>query len=123
MRRYCGGVAPPCVIGVDLGGTKVLAGAVDDTLGVHHRSRREVVGSADGPAVLATVLATIADVREAVGGEVAAVGIGIPSLIDHRTGVAVTTVHLPIRDIPAEDVLADRLGVPVVVDNDGNCAA
>jgi glucokinase len=116
-------VAPPCVIGVDLGGTKVLAGAVDDTLGVHHRSRREVAGSADGAAVLATVLATIGDVRAQLDAPVAAVGIGMPSLIDQRTGVAVTTVHLPLRDVPAADVLSGRLGVPVVVDNDGNCAA
>ena len=116
-------MAAPCVIGVDLGGTKVLAGALDDTLGVHHRSRRVVAGSADGPAVLATVLAAIADVRESVDGDVAAVGIGIPSLIDRRRGVAVTTVHLPIRDVPAQDVLSERLGLPVAVDNDGNCAA
>jgi glucokinase len=116
-------VAPPCVIGVDVGGTKVLAGAVDETLGVHHRSRRVVAGSADGPAVLATVLAAIADVRDAVDGDVAAVGVGIPSLIDRRTGVAVTTVHLPIRDVPARDIFAERLGIPVAVDNDGNCAA
>ncbi len=115
-------MAPPCVIGVDLGGTKVLAGAVDVDLGVHHRARRNVAGSTDAAVVLAAVIDAIAEARHAVGGEMAAVGVGIPSLIDRRAGVAVTTVHLPIRDIAAEAVLQERLGVPVVVDNDANCA-
>ena len=115
-------VAPPCVIGVDLGGTKVLAGAVDGDLRVHHRARRRVAGSADAPAVLATVLDAVAEARDAVHGEVAAVGVGIPSLIDLRRGIAVTTVHLPLRDIAAADVLAERIGLPVVLENDANCA-
>ncbi len=113
----------PYVIGVDLGGTKVLAGAVDETLGVHHRARREVAGITDGTAVLAALLDAVAEVRAAVGGDVAAVGVGIPSLIDRRTGVAVTTVHLPLRDLVAADVLAERIGLPVAVENDANCAA
>ncbi len=112
----------PLVIGVDLGGTKVLAGAVDETLGVHHRTRRAVAGMTDATTVLAVLLDAIAEVRRAAGGEVAAVGVGLPSLIDRRTGIAVSTVHLPLRDVAAEDVLSERLGLPVVVENDANCA-
>jgi glucokinase len=43
-------------------------------------------------------------------------------LVDPRTGVANTTVHLPLRDVPLRDVMAERLGVPVAVDNDANAA-
>ena len=61
-------------------------------------------------------------VRRAVGGEVAAVGFGIPCTFDARTGLAVQAVNLPLHDIRFADVMAERLELPVVVDNDANCA-
>ena len=110
-----------CVIGVDLGGTKLLAGAVDDELAVHHRAYRVAPGG-DRMAVLDRVVSAVEEARAAVGLEVRAVGFGIPSLIDQARGVAVTTVHLPIRDVPFREVMAERLGLPVFVDNDANVA-
>ena len=43
--------------------------------------------------------------------------------IDQRTGTAVMAVNLPISDFPLRDVMAERLGLPVFVDNDANVAA
>lgn len=108
-------------IGVDLGGTKLLAGAVDSRLDVHHRAQRTVTGL-DQAALLDVTVDAVAQVREAVG-EVDAVGFGIPSQIDRRTGIAVVAVNLPLADIAFGDLMAERLGVPVFVDNDGNAAA
>ena len=110
-----------CVIGVDLGGTKLLAGAVDERLEVHHRAHR-LAPSTDRAAVLDAIVETVDAARAGAGGEVRAVGMGIPSLMDQAAGVAVTTVHLPIRDVPFRAVMAERLGLPVFVDNDANCA-
>ena len=109
-------------IGVDLGGTKLLAGAVDPGLGVHHRAQRTVTGldqrrcsmSSSTPCTRCATL---------TGDEVEAVGFGIPCLIDQRTGTAVMAVNLPLADIAFADVMAERLGLPVFVDNDGNAAA
>jgi glucokinase len=112
---------PACVIGVDLGGTKLLAGAVDADLNVHHRAHRVAPGG-DRMAVLERVVSAVEEVRAAVGGEVRAVGFGIPSLIDQGRGLAVTTVHLPIAGVPFRDLMAERLGLPVHVDNDANVA-
>lgn len=109
------------VIGVDLGGTKLLAATVDAGLNVHHRALRSAAGSTTVE-VLDTVVDAVREAREAAGGEVDAVGFGIPSLIDRERGVAVTTVHLPIRDIPFRDLLAERLGLPVFLDNDATVA-
>lgn len=109
------------VIGVDLGGTKLVAGAVDDALGVRHRVHRSARGE-DQATVLATVVDAVEEVRRAAPGEVAAVGIGIPSLIDQRTGVAVMAVNLPLHDVAFADVMTERLGLPVFVDNDANVA-
>ncbi|HEY3728216.1 MAG TPA: ROK family protein [Solirubrobacteraceae bacterium] len=110
------------IIGVDLGGTKLLAGAVDPRLGVHHRAQRAVTGL-DQSTLLDVAVDAVQEVRESAGGDVEAVGFGIPCLIEYRTGIAVIAVHLPLEDIAFADVMAERLGLPVFVDNDGNAAA
>lgn len=113
-----------CVIGVDLGGTKLLAGAVDPALNVHHRATRPARG-ADQAEVLDTVVAAICEIRDAIegaSGKVEAIGIGIPCLIDAERAVAVMAVNLPIVDAPFGDLLAERVGLPVFVDNDANVA-
>jgi glucokinase len=109
------------VIGVDLGGTKLLAGVVDDRLNVHHRARRTAQGL-DQAGVLDTVVSAVREARDAEGGEIAALGIGIPALIDQDRGMAVMAVNLPLRDVPFRDVMAERVGLPVFVDNDANVA-
>ncbi len=111
----------PRTIGVDMGGTKLLAGAVDRSLGVHHRTQRTLKGL-DQSALVDTAVDAVQEAREAAGGDVAAVGFGIPSLIDQRTGIAVVAVNLSLVDIPFADIMAERLGLPVFVDNDGNAA-
>jgi glucokinase len=109
------------IIGVDLGGTKLLAGAVDSGLGVHHRAQRVVTGL-DQAALLDVAVDAVSEARDSAGGEVVAVGFGIPSLMDQRTGTAVIAVNLPLFDVAFADVMAERLGLPVFVDNDGNAA-
>jgi glucokinase len=116
-----GDMAGACVIGVDLGGTKLLAGVVDADLQVHHRTQR-LVPHADTAGLLDSVLAAVEEARAAARGEVVAVGFGIACLMDDRRGVAATSVHLPIADLPFADVMRERLGLPVAVDNDANAA-
>src|SRR5438046_972817 len=65
----------------------------------------------------------VEEARESAGGEVEAVGFGIPALLDQRIGRAVFSVHLPLADVPFGDIMAERLGLPVFVDNDSNLAA
>jgi glucokinase len=111
-------MADACVIGVDLGGTKLLAGAVDAQLRVHHRAYRLARPSA----ALETIVAAVEEAREATTREVRAVGLGIPCLVEPATGVAMACNHLPLVDMPVRDLMAERLGLPVVVDNDANAA-
>jgi glucokinase len=109
-------------IGVDLGGTKLLAGAVDPRLGVHHRVHRSVSGLKQR-ALLDLCVEAVMETRESAGGEVAAVGFGLPALIDRTTGKVAAGVHTPLADLAFADVMTERLGVPVFVDNDGNASA
>jgi len=117
-------VSTGCVIGVDLGGSKLLAGAVDPALNVHHRAIRPARGTGQS-AVLDAVVGAVAEVRDAIegaSGRVEAVGFGIPCLIDQRHGVAVMAVNLPLVGVPFGDLMTERLGLPVFVDNDANTA-
>jgi glucokinase len=109
------------VIGADMGGTKLLAGVVDEQLEVHARTHRSVAGKAQGE-IVDIIVEAINDLREQVP-DVEGVAFGIPSLIDQRTGTAVTSVNLDIQHFPFRDTMADLLGLPVFIDNDGNVMA
>src|SRR5438128_763820 len=104
---------PSCVIGVDLGGTKLLAGAVGPDLGVRHRIRREAAGL-DQARLVDTIVGAVREAAAAVP-SVTAVGIGVPATLDRRTGEAVFSTHLPLAGLAIGDVLSERLGLPVAV--------
>ena len=106
------------VIGVDLGGTKLLAGVVDEQLEVHDRVHRVVTGMSDTVVTEAIVSAATELIER--NPDVQAAGFGIPCLIDQRSGHAVMCVNLPIEDVPFRDVMSERLGIPVFIDNDAN---
>jgi glucokinase len=111
---------PKRVIGIDAGGTKLLGGVVDEGLVVHHRVHRTWRG-ADRSETLDIIFEAVEEVRAAAP-DVAAVGFGIPALVEASTGVARWSTHLPLADVRFLDVMSERLGLPVVVDNDANAA-
>jgi glucokinase len=106
-------------IGVDLGGTKILAGVVARDGSVVRRHER--------PTPLDTqehVLQELeAAVTELLDDSVVAVGFGTPSPIDQARGVVVRCVNLPLEDAPVRDRMHERFGIPVGLDNDANAAA
>jgi glucokinase len=111
---------PRRVIGIDAGGTKLLGGVVDEGLVVHHRVHRTWRGG-DRAETLDIIVESVEEVRAAAP-EVAAVGFGIPALVEWETGVSRWSTHLPLADVRFRDVMSERLGLPVVVDNDANAA-
>jgi glucokinase len=106
-------------IGVDVGGTKIVVGVVErDGTIVRVERRPTPVDSTE------SLLAGLADAVESVRDEsVAAVGIGIPSAIDQRSGTAVFSVNIPLADVDVREWAADTFGLPAAIDNDANCAA
>ncbi len=114
-------VPTECVIGVDLGGTNLYACAVDCDLVVHGRTARTVDGL-ELPALLDTIAAAVVELREGADAQIEAVGFGIPCLIDDERGVAASSVHLPIAGLAFAEAMAERVGLPVFVDNDANLA-
>lgn len=109
------------VIGVDIGGTKLIAGAVNEHLEVVQRVQRPAPSHSQIAALDALVDA-VNEVRAATSAPVQAVGFGIPSLIDQQRGVPVTSVNLQLAGVPFGALMSERLGIPVFVDNDANLA-
>ena len=106
-------------IGVDLGGTKILAGVVNrDGTVVRRHERPTPQDSQDH--VLSELEAAVAELLDE---SVAAVGVGAPSPIDQERGVVVHCVNLPLQDAFVRDRMHERFGIPVGLDNDANAAA
>lgn len=113
-------MTPPEAVGLDLGGTKLLTGVVDGQQNVLHESRERTTGASE-EAVLDTIVEEIEEARRACP-DVVAAGLGIPCTIDRERGVAINAVNLQITDVPIRDIVAERTGLPVLVDNDANVA-
>jgi glucokinase len=107
------------VIAVDLGGTKLLAGVVDEegvvvkrtVRATRTRSQDELLGELDGA------------IRELIEDGGAAIGVGLPSTIDQREGRAVSSVNIPLAGIDFRDHLTSAFGLPAAIENDANAAA
>jgi glucokinase len=121
MRPYSWPVSEQCVIGVDLGATKILAGVVDDALRVHARAQRSVP-RADQEKILELLVDVVEELRAGTAPETFAVGLGVPCVMDRQRGMAVMAVNLAWEEIDVRAVMNERLGLPVVVDNDANAA-
>lgn len=98
----------------------MLVGVLDGTE-VLWESREASTGQSEDELV-ELLVREVGEARAARPGATA-VGLGIPATIDHESGVAVAAVNLPIADLPIRDLISDRVGLPVFVDNDANVAA
>ncbi|HET9115454.1 MAG TPA: ROK family protein [Gaiellaceae bacterium] len=106
-------------IGVDLGGTKILAGVVARDGSVVRRHERSTPQDTQEH-VVAELEAAVAELLDE---SVAAVGFGVPSPIDQEHGVVVRCVNVPLEHAPLRDWMQERFDLPVGLDNDANAAA
>ena len=107
-------------IGVDIGGTKVLGGVVDSAGDVLAQTRRDT--PAQDPARTADRIIEV--IQElAAGYPVDAVGIGAAGWIDATRSVVQFAPNLAWRNEPLREKITAAVGLPVVVENDGNAAA
>ncbi len=107
-------------IGVDVGGTKVAAGVVDEAGTILARTRRPTPSTSPDD-VEQTIAAVVAELR--VGLEIEAVGIGAAGFVDADRAVVLFAPNLAWRDEPLRDDVSKLVGLPVVVENDANAMA
>lgn len=111
----------PLVLGIDLGGTKILAGVVDARNVIVGRAK-EPTPAREGAEALAEALRTVA--REAMAAakvtpeQLSGVGIGSPGPLDVEAGVIRSSPNLDVHDFSLKDVLESAFGKPVAVQND-----
>ena len=106
-------------IGVDLGGTKILAGVVTREGEIVRRHERTT--SLESQEALVAELETA--IAEVLGDDVGAIGLGVPGPLDLVAGRTYDMVNLPFHDFPLRDHMAKRFDLPVGLDNDANAAA
>ncbi len=109
----------PLVIGVDVGGTKLLGGVIarDGTV----VREREVPTPTSSEEALLVGLDEL--VESLVDDRIRGLGFGLPSTIDQRSGRAVQSVNIPLSDVPFRDRFTERFSLPVAIENDANAAA
>src|SRR6478609_3258366 len=109
------------IIGVDLGGTKMLLGVLDPDSKVLWESREASTGQTEDE--LVELLIREIGEAHAARPDVAGVGLGIPATINHDKGIAVSAVTLPLENLPLRDLVRERTGLAAFVANDATVAA
>jgi glucokinase len=105
-------------IGIDVGGTKIACATLQSgELSDSHLQHTEL-GSQEK--LLDQLIAAVEHARTP---ESRAVGIGVPSLIEFATGRIRSSVNIPLKDVPLRELMTERVGLPVYVENDASCAA
>jgi glucokinase len=109
-------------VGVDIGGTKVLAGVVDARGRVVKRTRSETPGRTEDPRVVEDTI--VAAVKElARHHDISVVGVGAAGFVDAQRSTVLFAPHLSWRNEPLRERLESRLDIPVIIDNDANATA
>lgn len=108
------------VLGIDVGGTKVEIATVRNAQAV---APIETPTRLEGSHALLQGIEDLARQVIERDGEPEAIGVGVPSQIDFKTGTVVSSVNIPLEGVPLRDELQARFGIPVFVDNDANVAA
>jgi glucokinase len=118
------------VIGVDLGGTNIVAGAMPEDGSREIAVRTEPTRADQGAEAVVdriarmihTVVAETIAETGAKRDDFAGVGIGSPGPLDRERGIVIVTPNLGWRNFPLRDEVSSRVGLPATLDNDANCA-
>ncbi len=113
-------------IGVDVGGTKLAAGAVRSDGELLSRVSRKVDPGMSGFEIAAEILAVAREAASAAGlieSQIESVGLGIPGTTDSAAGEIIYTCNLPFRNTPITALFQRDWNVPLLMENDANCAA
>jgi glucokinase len=112
------------VLGVDVGGTTVKA-ALFDSDGLEYGGSAQPTPRHLGPdAVIATTIQAIVEVRAQAPepARVRSVGLVVPGVVDAQQGIAVYAANIGWRQVPLRHIVADAIGLPVVLDHDVRAA-
>lgn len=108
------------LLGIDLGGTNVRVGLIDE------KSLKKVVSSpisknSEESVVLNEICALIDQLMDK---DISGIGVGVPSVVDTEKGIVYDVQNIPSwKEVPLKEILEKKYGVPVYINNDANCFA
>jgi len=107
-------------IGIDLGGTNIRGGVVsEDSLSSILSQKINASGSVND--VLKDLFSLV---DKLINSSIQAIGIGVPGLVETEQGIVYDVVNIPSwKQVPLGQLLGDRYGLPVFINNDANCFA
>jgi glucokinase len=111
----------PSVVGIDLGGTKILAGVVSGDQRILGRGKRTTPAQDAGPGIIDAVVGCVDDALAEAGlarDRIAAAGLGTPGPLDVKAGIILFSANLSVKNLPIGPQLSVALGRPVLVQND-----
>jgi glucokinase len=111
----------PPVVGIDLGGTKILAGVVAPDHSILGRAKRTTPAKEGGAAILEAMVGCLDEAVANAGlsrADIAAAGIGSPGPLDVKAGLILFSANLNVKNFPIGPQLAAALNRPVLVQND-----
>lgn len=106
------------VVGVDLGGTKIAVASLNGA-----ELSESLIEPTDLSGQQKLIDQVVAMVQRCRGDRLDGVGLGVPSVVEFAAGRVVSSTNIPLADVPLREVLGDRIGAPVFVDNDATVAA
>ena len=113
-------------IGIDIGGTNLKAGLVDDFGNLLGTKKIKVNQISDNDSLVWTLVSLIQDLCQATDvpiGQIASVGVGVPGTVEIHSGSILYTCNLPLQNVPLRKLFHRYLPMPLLIENDANCAA
>ena len=112
-------------LGIDIGGTNLKAGLVDENYQIAAVKKAPLVFQSmeDMGETLAQMAIELVEETGVGREQVASVGMGFPGPVDDKKGVVIKTVNIPIRFMPVAEMFHQRWDIPVRLGNDADCAA
>lgn len=113
-------------VGIDVGGTNLVAGLVDEAGAIVHKSTCPVNRDWTAEQLTRQLAKLSLQAAEEVGcplSELQAAGVGLPGLVNNKTGVVVKTTNMPFYNTPFREMFQEDLKIPVYLGNDADCAA
>ncbi len=106
------------MLGFDIGGTNLRAGVIENGsfLSIYHEPIKDQFDEQE------TINQVIKLISMAMLPGIVSIGVGVPSVVDLKTGVVYDTVNIPSwKEVPLKDILEKKFGIPVLINNDANC--
>lgn len=113
-------------VGVDLGGTNISVGVIDDNLKIIGRAKTKTAMPRSANEILDDIIMCVEESCNKAGvdiTQVESIGVGAPGSVDVKSGVVEFSNNLNFKNTPIKEYIENKLHIPVYVTNDANCAA